>query len=128
MWDKIVAKEELTWTWPRWTIHRRRASEILDVEKSYVMEKCRWMFNPRNQASYEESYITKCQSLLNQDIKWLGDQKWKLIIWCKVFQVTTSKNQCWSKIKCGNPHKVNEKWSGKNEYCVSSSWRIVFYI
>jgi hypothetical protein len=23
---------------------------------------------------YEESYITKCQSLLNQDMKWLGDQ------------------------------------------------------
>jgi hypothetical protein len=23
---------------------------------------------------YEESYITKCQSLLNEYLKWLGDQ------------------------------------------------------
>jgi hypothetical protein len=42
------------------------------------------MFNPRNQAYYEESYITKCQSLLNQEMKWLGYQKWNLIIWCGV--------------------------------------------
>jgi hypothetical protein len=49
-----------------------------------VMEKNKWMFNLRNQASHEESYITKYQSLLNQDIKCLGDQKWKLIIWCGV--------------------------------------------
>jgi hypothetical protein len=31
-----------------------------------VMEKGKWMLNLRNQAIYEESYITKCQSLLNQ--------------------------------------------------------------
>jgi hypothetical protein len=34
-----------------------------------MMEKGNWMFNPRNQAYYEESYITKCQSLLNQEVK-----------------------------------------------------------
>jgi hypothetical protein len=33
------------------------------------MEKDKWMFNLRNQVNYEESYITKCQSLLNQDVK-----------------------------------------------------------
>jgi hypothetical protein len=30
-----------------------------------MIEKGKWMFNPRNQAYYEESYITKCQSLFN---------------------------------------------------------------
>jgi hypothetical protein len=40
-----------------------------------VMEKGKCMFNLRNQASHEESHITKCQSLLNQDMKWHGDQK-----------------------------------------------------
>jgi hypothetical protein len=40
---------------------------------------------------YEESYITKWHSLLNQDMMWHGDQKWKLIIWCEVLHVTTSK-------------------------------------
>jgi hypothetical protein len=34
-----------------------------------VMEKGKWMFNPRNQSNHEESHIPKCQSLLNQDIK-----------------------------------------------------------
>jgi hypothetical protein len=34
-----------------------------------MMEKGKWMFNLRNQDYYEESYITKCQSLLNQEIK-----------------------------------------------------------
>jgi hypothetical protein len=33
------------------------------------MEKGKWMFNMKNQANYEESNITKCQSLLNQDMK-----------------------------------------------------------
>jgi hypothetical protein len=33
------------------------------------MEKDKWIFNPRNQAYYEESYITKCQSLFNQEMK-----------------------------------------------------------
>jgi hypothetical protein len=33
------------------------------------MEKDEWMFNLRNQAYYEESYITKYQSLFNQEMK-----------------------------------------------------------
>jgi hypothetical protein len=33
------------------------------------MEKEKWMFNLRNQAYFEESYINKCQSLFNQEIK-----------------------------------------------------------
>jgi hypothetical protein len=33
------------------------------------MEKGKWMFNLKNQAIHEESDITKCQSLLNQDMK-----------------------------------------------------------
>jgi hypothetical protein len=33
------------------------------------MEKGKLMFNAKNQANYEESHITKCQSLLNQDMK-----------------------------------------------------------
>jgi hypothetical protein len=36
------------------------------------------------------------------------------------------ESQCQSKIKCGYSHKVKEKLSGKNQYCVSSSWRTVF--
>jgi hypothetical protein len=93
----------VTRTWPRWTMHQRRASRSLSVEVLDVMEKGKWMFNPRNQASHEESHITKCQSLLNEDTKWHGDQKWKLIIRCEILQVTTSKSQCWNKIKYGNP-------------------------
>jgi hypothetical protein len=65
----MVVEEGLIRTWPRWTMHRRRASESLDVKKPYVMENGKWMFNPRNQAIHEESHITKCQSLLNQDMK-----------------------------------------------------------
>jgi hypothetical protein len=33
------------------------------------MEKDKWTFNSRNQAYYEESYITKCQYLFNQEMK-----------------------------------------------------------
>jgi hypothetical protein len=50
-------------------MHQIRASGSLNVEKPYVMENDKWMFNSRNQAIHEESHITKCQSLLNQDIK-----------------------------------------------------------
>jgi hypothetical protein len=75
VWDKIVVEEGLTMTWPWWIMHRRRASGSLGIEEPYVMKKGRWMFNPRNQTIYEELYITKYQSLLNQDMKWLGDQK-----------------------------------------------------
>jgi hypothetical protein len=65
----MVVKEELTRTWSRWTMHRRRASRSLGIEEPYVMEKGKWMFNLKNQAIHEESDITKCQSLLNQDMK-----------------------------------------------------------
>jgi hypothetical protein len=50
-------------------MHQRRASGTLGIEEPYVMEKDNWMFNLKNQANYEESHITKCQFLLNQDIK-----------------------------------------------------------
>jgi hypothetical protein len=65
----MVVEEGLIRTWPRWTMHQRRASGILGVEESYVMKKGKYMFNPRNQALHEESHITKCQSVLNQDMK-----------------------------------------------------------
>jgi hypothetical protein len=65
----MVVKEGLTRTWSRWTMHQRRASESLDVEEPYVMKKGKWMFNLKNQAIHEESHITKCQSLLNQNMK-----------------------------------------------------------
>ena len=128
VWDMMVVEEGLTRTWPRWTMHRRRASGSLGVEVPDVMEKGKWMFNPRNQASHEESHISKCQSLLNQDIKWLGDQKWKLIIRLKYPKSQPLKSQCQSKIKCGNPHEVKKKWSGNNQHYASSSWRNAFYI
>jgi hypothetical protein len=115
-WDNIVVEEGLTWTWPRWTIHRRRARGSLSIEEPYVMKKGKWMLYPRNQAYYEESYITKCQSLFNQELKWLGYQKWKLIIRCEVLQVTTSNSQCLSKFNCGNPHEVKKRWSEKTQY------------
>jgi hypothetical protein len=74
-----------------------------------VMEKGKWMSNPRDRANHEKSHISKCQSLLNQDIKCLGDQKWKLIIQCEVLQVMTSKSQCQSKMNCGNPQEVKKE-------------------
>jgi hypothetical protein len=80
------------------------------------MENDKWMFNPRNQAYYEESYITKCQSLLNLEMKWHGYQKWKLII-----RVEYSKL---------HPRRVNVKvrsnwqpsWSQKEERWQQSIW------
>jgi hypothetical protein len=128
VWDKMVVEEGLTRTWPWWTMHRRRASKSLGIEESDVMEKGKWMFNLRNQANHEESHITKCQCLLNQDMKWLVYQKWKLIIQCKVLKVTTSKSQCRRNIKCGHPHKVKRRWRNNYQFCASSSWRIIFYI
>jgi hypothetical protein len=50
-------------------MHRRRASGSLGVEELDVMEKGKWIINLRNEASHEESHITKYQSLLNQDMK-----------------------------------------------------------
>jgi hypothetical protein len=128
VWDKMVVEVGLIRTWLRCTIHQRRASRSLGVEEPDVMKKDKWMFNPRNWANYKESHITKCQSLFNQYMKWLRDQKWKLIIRCKVLWVTTCKSECWNKIKCGNPHKVKRRLSGNYQYCASSSWRIMFYI
>jgi hypothetical protein len=49
-------------------MHQRRASGSLSVEILDVMEKGKWMFNPMNQSSHKESYISMCQSLLDQDI------------------------------------------------------------
>jgi transposase-like protein len=65
----MVVEEELKKIWSRWTMHRRRASMSLSVEEPYVMENGKWMYNSKNQAIHEESHITKCQSLLNQNMK-----------------------------------------------------------
>jgi hypothetical protein len=86
MWNKVIDEEGLTRTWTQWTMYQKRASGSLDVDEPYVMEKGKWMFNPQNQAYYEESYITNYQYLLNQEMMWLGYQKWKMIIWCEVFK------------------------------------------
>jgi hypothetical protein len=125
VWVKMVVEEGLTRTWPWWTIHRIRASGSLGIEEPDVMEKGKWMFNLTNQASHEESHVSKCQSILNQ-VTWRS--KVEIDLTCEVFQVTTSKSQCRSKIKCGNPHEVKKRWSGNHQYCASSSWRIVFYM
>jgi hypothetical protein len=65
----MVVEEGLTRIWSRLTMHQRRASMSLDIEAPDVMEKGKWMFNLRNQTRHGESHITKCQSLLNQDMK-----------------------------------------------------------
>jgi hypothetical protein len=65
VWDMLLVEEGLTRTWSWRTKHQRRVSESLDIEVPDVMEKGKWMFNPRSQSSYEESHISKCQSLLN---------------------------------------------------------------
>jgi hypothetical protein len=54
-------------------MYRRRASRSLSVEVPDVIENGKWIFNPRNQASHKKSHISKCQSLLNQDTKKLGE-------------------------------------------------------
>jgi hypothetical protein len=65
----MIVEERLIRTWPRWTMHQRRVSESLSVEEPYKMENGKCIFNLRNQAIHKESHITKCQSLLNQDMK-----------------------------------------------------------
>jgi hypothetical protein len=65
----MVVEEGLTCSWPRWTMHQRRASGSLGIDEPYVIEKGKWMFNLKNQSIYEESHITKYQSLSNQDMK-----------------------------------------------------------
>jgi hypothetical protein len=128
-WNKILVEKGLTRTWPWWIIHRRRASGSLGNDEPYVIEKGKWMFNSRNQTYYEESYTTKYQSLFNQEMKWLGYQKWKLIIWCEVLQVTTLKSQCLSKIKCDNPYEVKKRWSGKTQdWCKLKFKELILYL
>jgi hypothetical protein len=61
----MIVKEGLTRTWPRRTMHQRRESGSLCIKVLDMMEKGKWMFNLKNQASHEESHISKCQSLLN---------------------------------------------------------------
>jgi hypothetical protein len=56
VWDKMVVEEGLTRTWPQWTMHWRRASGSLGAEVPDMMDKGKWMFNPRNQASHEECH------------------------------------------------------------------------
>jgi hypothetical protein len=58
-------------------MHRRRASESLDIEESYVMENGNWMFNLRNQAYYEESYIIKVSIFieLRNKVTWISKVK-----------------------------------------------------
>jgi hypothetical protein len=108
VWDKMVVEEELTRTYPWWSMHQRIASGSLGVEVPDVMEKGKWMFNQRNQASHEESHISKCQSLLHQDIKWHGYQKWKLI-----FHVKYSKSQA-PRVKMTKQDQVwQSSWSQK---------------
>jgi hypothetical protein len=43
-------------------MHQRRASESLGVEVPDMIEKGKWMFNPGNQSSHEESHTSMCQS------------------------------------------------------------------
>jgi hypothetical protein len=50
----MIVEERLIRTWPQWTMYQRRASESVGVEEPYVMERGKWMFNPRNQAIHEE--------------------------------------------------------------------------
>jgi hypothetical protein len=45
-------------------MHQRRVSRSLGVEVPDAKDK--WMLNPKNQSSHEESHISMCQSLLNQ--------------------------------------------------------------
>jgi hypothetical protein len=41
-------------------MHQRRASGSLGIEVPDVMEEGKCMFNLRNEAKYEKSYIIKC--------------------------------------------------------------------
>jgi hypothetical protein len=46
----------------------------------------------------------------------------------KYFKSQPLESQWQSKIKYDNPHKVKEKWSGKDQHCASLSWRNIFYV
>jgi hypothetical protein len=83
VWDMMVVEEWLIRTCPWWTMHRRRASRISKSEES---------------TSHEESHISKCQYLLNQDwkVSWRSKVKFDHMDWS--LPITTSKSQCQSKI------------------------------
>jgi hypothetical protein len=139
IWRRFSKNEpmkDIKW-WVRQDSSWRRINKDSAATMNHTSEKSKWeswhrgtVYDGEGQMNvqYEESYITMCQSLFNQEMKWLGYQKWKLIIRYEVLQVTTSKSQCLSKIKCDNPHKVEKRWSGKIQYCASSSWRSWCYI
>jgi hypothetical protein len=82
--------------------------------------------NLRYQASHKESHISKCQSLFNQDIKWFGDQKWKLIIRLKYSKSQPPKSQWQNKIKCDNPHEVKKRWNSNNHLVQAQVEEIYF--
>jgi hypothetical protein len=127
VWDMMIVEEWLIRIYPRWTMHQRIASESLDVEVPDMMEKGKWIFNLKNQSSLEVSHISKCQSLLNQDINWFGDQK--RIIWFQVLQVTTYKSKCQSNITCGNPYEVKKevKWQ-QPDLCKLKLKKCIWYL
>jgi hypothetical protein len=70
--------------------------------------------NLRYQARHEESHISKCQSLLNQDI---SDLKIKSRNWSYGLKYPNSqppKSHCQNMNKCCKPHEDEKRWSGNN--------------
>jgi hypothetical protein len=102
----MVVDEGLTRTWPRWTMHRRRASGSLGVEVPNVMEKGKWMFSPRNHATMK-NYISLSVNLYC--IKIWSDMEIKCGNWLYSLKCSNSqplKSQCQSKIKYGKLHEA----------------------
>jgi hypothetical protein len=58
----MVVDEGLIRTWLQWTINQGRASMRLGVETPDVIEKSKWMLNPRNQTSLEGSHVFEYKS------------------------------------------------------------------
>jgi hypothetical protein len=57
-------------------MHWRRASGSLGVVVPDMMQKGKWMFNPRNQASHEESHITVSISIESRyEVAWRSKVK-----------------------------------------------------
>jgi hypothetical protein len=75
-----------------------------------VATKSKRILNPMDQISHEESHFSNYQSLLNQDMEWLGDQKQKLNIWFKVSQITNSRNDDKVKTQVATWRWKKEKW------------------
>jgi hypothetical protein len=48
VWGIMVVQKGLAKTWPQWAMHRKWASGGLGIEIPDVMEKGKWIFNPRN--------------------------------------------------------------------------------